>query len=454
MTDTPPRKPPASITSRLILWLTVGTSLLWSLAVGVSVTESYRELNEAFDRVLSESARRILPLATDDVLEHEQDDGKAIERFIAGRQASFSYQLTNASGRIILRSHDAPNAPYAGAAGPGFHTVGHYRLFTETDDTTGLSITVAETTDERWETVIASTRTMFLPLIGLIPLNGLLIWLTVRRGMRPVAALGSDISARSDRRLEPLDTSAVPPELQPIAQSVTQLLERLGLALAAERAFAANSAHELRTPIAGALAQTQRMLAGTTVPDDRRRIRDLEATLKRLATLAEKLLQLSRIDAGLGAVDQPANLLPVVDLVIADCARGLDDPDQIRITRATDTSLTAAIDLDAFAIALRNLIDNALKHGPVDGKVDVLIEPGGLVRVINAGAIVPPDRLASLTRRFVRGQTRSLGAGLGLSIVETIARQSGATLSLQSPPPGRAEGFEAQLRLPHAMSAG
>jgi len=437
----------ASLTAQLIMWLVIGTTVLWCLAVATSVAVSYRELNEAFDRILAEAARRILPLAADDAIEHEQGDAQAIDRFIEGRRAYFSYQLTDTSGRVVLRSHDAPRAPYQAATQMGFQTVGHYRLFTEADEASGLTITVAETTAERWESVIGVTETMFLPLVGLIPLNGLIIWWAVRRSMSPVAKLSADISKRSDQHLEPLETSHVPSELRSMADAVARLMERLKAALDAERAFAANSAHELRTPIAGALAQTQRLLAELRGTDDRRRVRDLEATLKRLAALTEKLLQLSRVDAGLGLTDHPVDLMSAFDLVVDDFKRRIDDPGRLTVTKVPNAPIIAAIDLDAFAIALRNLIDNALKHGLPEGLVEVILEPGGIVRVINGGPAVPADRLAALTHRFVRGETRSAGAGLGLSIVETIMRQTGSRLTLLSPAMGRDDGFEARLEI-------
>lgn len=435
----------ASLTARLIIWLVVATTVLWSVAVATSVAVSYHELNEAFDRLLAESARRILPLASDDALEHEVDDAYAIDRFIEGRQTYFSYQLSNSKGRVVLRSHDAPRVPYAVTTKPGFQTVGHFRLFTETDDVTGLTITVAETTKERWETVMRTTKAMFLPLVGLIPLNILAIWLSVRRSMTPVARLSAEILTRGGQHLEPLETSGVPTELKPMVDAVARLMERLKAAIEAERAFAANSAHELRTPIAGALAQTQRLLADLQSPDDRRRARDLEATLKRLAALAEKLLQLSRVEAGLGLTDHSVDLMPVLDLVIDDFRRQIDGPERINVIKSLNASIVAPIDLDAFAITLRNLIDNAVHHGPREGTIDVIVEAGGVVRIVNGGPLVPPDQLRQLTRRFIRGETRSAGSGLGLSIVETIMAQTESTLTLRSPATGHNDGFEARI---------
>jgi two-component system OmpR family sensor kinase len=96
---------------------------------------------------------------------------------------------------------------------------------------------------------------------------------------------------------------------------------------------------------------------------------------------------------------------------------------------------------------VRNLIDNAANHGAAGGRIDVQVGPDGIIRVINGGPVVPPEVLAGLKRRFVRGETLSAGAGLGLAIAETIMTQTGGKLELFSPAPGRPDGFEARLML-------
>jgi two-component system, OmpR family, sensor kinase len=434
-----------SITARLIVGLTLGTTILWCGAAAYSTYVSRHELNEAFDRALEEAARRILPLAADDVLGHETDDGHAIQHFIEGSREYFSYQLRDSNGRIVLRAHDAPLEPFNGTPDPGFATRGRYRLFTNTDETTGLTITVAETTRGRQDAIFGAAKAMLWPLVLLIPLNILIIWLAVRDAMRPVLRLSRDIAVRGASNLAPLDMSDQPGELRPIAEAIAKLMERLRAALDAERAFAANSAHELRTPIAGALAQTQRLIAQTSDPKDRRRARELEGALKRLSALAEKLMQISRVDAGLSSGEREVDLIPALDLVVADCAHALDEPSRIRYVKPPGATLIARMDMDAFAIAVRNLIDNAVNHGALDGQVDVRVEPGGIVRIINEGPVVPSEALAKLKERFIRGQSRSAGSGLGLAIVETIVAQTGGALELFSPASERSEGFEARL---------
>jgi two-component system, OmpR family, sensor kinase len=141
-----------------------------------------------------------------------------------------------------------------------------------------------------------------------------------------------------------------------------------------------------------------------------------------------------------------------LDLVVSDCAKALDEPSRIRYVKSPGVKLVASMDMDAFAIAMRNLIDNAVNHGAREGQIDVQVTRGGVIRIINEGPIVPPDALRNLKERFVRWQSRSAGSGLGLAIVETISAQIGGNLELFSPAAGRTDGFEARLTLPSSQT--
>lgn len=442
-----PTRAPGSITRRLILTLTVATTLLWCAGAAYATFTSYHELNETFDDALRELALRLLPLAEDDVLEHEGDDSRAISRLMSDREALLNYQLYDRNGRVLLRARDAPDVPYLSASSPGFSTFGDFRLYSQTDPATGLTITVTEPLHSRLEALRGSLRAMLWPLIALVPLNVLAILLSVRTAMRPVNRLKDDIAVRGSANLAPLHVSDQPRELRPIADAVSRLIERLKVAIDAERAFAANSAHELRTPISGALAQTQRLIAEMKGNGLRRRAEEIETALKRLSRLSDKLIQLSRIDAGIALAGEETDLKPVLDLVVSDARARCARPERIAC-RCRVHSLVAPIDADAFAMALRNLIDNAVFHGPSDGRIEIFVEEGRIVRVLDEGPAVDPQILAELTKRFTRGRTQGAGAGLGLAIVETIMEQSGGSLTLISPPEGRVRGFEARLGLP------
>ncbi|MGC5198748.1 sensor histidine kinase, partial [Aphanothece microscopica] len=106
------------------------------------------------------------------------------------------------------------------------------------------------------------------------------------------------------------------------------------------------------------------------------------------------------------------------------------------------------LDPDAFGILLRNLIENALRHGEEAHPIEVTLSPEGLLTVANDGPVVPTETIARLTARFERGGSDREGSGLGLAIVAAIAERLGSELILQSPRPGHSRGFKAAVRLP------
>ncbi|HVW94138.1 MAG TPA: ATP-binding protein [Devosia sp.] len=438
-----------SITRRLIILLTVSTTLFWLAGALASSGILRQELNASSDGALVETARRLLPLTVDS-LEDRQDarDVREVHHFREAHERGLAYQVRDKSDRLLLKSDDAPANSFDPSAWSGFSEVGGFRVYSLGDAQSGLTIQVAEPMARRDQALLSNTLMLLLPLLLLIPLSIAGIWLAVRRGLAPLTTLQQEISARSSANLSAIAVDGLPAELTPIAGALNHLIDRVRLALDAERQFAANSAHELRTPIAGALAQTQRLIE--TARDEQARAdgRKIEATLRRLSDLAEKLMQLARADAGMAASEAPVEILPVLHLVLGDAALRTRPPREVRLTVAPGAEkVSARINVDALGIALRNLIDNALSHSPPNSTVEVELSAAGSVIIRNGGPAIAPEALGRLRHRFERGATRAQGSGLGLAIVDAMMKQAGGKLLLRSPAAGRSDGFEAELQL-------
>jgi two-component system OmpR family sensor kinase len=434
-----------SIARRLAILLALGTAASWIAAALIAGFVMERELNAAFDETLRQSALRLLPLAIHDMHEIGEGEERRVGPLGDDGEPTFSYYIRDRNGALIVLATDAANAVPNIRVPDGFSDFDGERLYSATDPQSGFGIVVVEQAGHRSQALRESVIALTLPLAGLLPLMALGIWFAVTRALRPVEQLRNDIAARDSRDLSPLSAAGHPKELAPIAEAVADLLQRLGLALEAERSFAASSAHELRTPIAGALAQTQRLLIELDYGPGRERLKEIETALRNLSNLANRLLQLSRLDAGFARSDGDRNLVPVLKFVVADLQAGEATAGQIRLDIADDAVLMAAINEDAFALAIRNLVQNARIHGAKNNIVEISADPGPRVRVVNAGPVVASDVLANLGQPFQRGATRASGSGLGLSIVRSIMEQTGGTMALHSPARGRDSGFEVVL---------
>lgn len=446
-----------SITSRLILSLLLVTGLFWAAAAYTTRTAFVHEIDEIVSDNLRATTRRMMPLVVHSLQPGEaedRDDGQMLELSdemdsLGGETDNFlAFEVRNASGNVILRSADADDFNLPSGLQPGFTTTHDFVAFTEQDHKTGLTLTVVEPGSHRAEAIAEATSTLLLPMLLLIPVIAGAIFLVVRLSLAPLKGLQRQIALRGGHNLTPLEAGRAPHELRPIADAVDRLMLRLRAALDAERVFAANSAHELRTPIAGALAQTQRLREEIGSGPAAARVAEVETTLKRLGDFAGKLLQLSRADAGLGQQAERQNMTPVVQALLQDFSRRQDMPADIRLESALAGDLMLGMDQDAFAIVLRNLLENAVLHGAPGRPVRLVIGPDWTLRVINEGPVVPAAQLAGLKERYQRGQTRAAGSGLGLAIADKILTQSGGSLTLLSPATGQADGFEAIVALP------
>lgn len=453
-----------SMTRRLILSLTLVMTFLWLLAVGLGLVVMEEELAEIFDGTLQDTAERLVPLVVDD-LEHQGmlegiDDGvpnAAPQQLQTGSSSGdreyLIYQVRDQSGRVLIRSHDAPEQAFETPLKAGFWKDQIYQFYTATNEAKTVFVQVADAFENREEALREGAMALFLPLLLLIPVSIIAIWLVVRRAVRPVGELRQEIETKDGGNMEPIDASMLPRELQPIAISVNLLMSRLRTALDAEREFTSNSAHELRTPIAGALAQTQMLIAELAAGPNRHRAGQIEASLTRLSHLAEKLLQLSRAEAGIGITDRSADLGQVLEMVVTDFWRGMSQPERLVLHRDHEAQLVGPFSEDAFAIVLRNLIENALVHGRSTEPVEVFLERDGLVRVVNGATALTENELVSIRRRFSRGKTEASGSGLGLSIVERLLGQMNGRLELISPATDRKDGFEARIYLTSPMQS-
>ncbi|TDQ38236.1 two-component system OmpR family sensor kinase [Thiopseudomonas denitrificans] len=310
-----------SLQSRLGVSLGILLLVLWAAAATMTALRVRSEINQVFDSALQETAQRILPLAVADIL--ERDDAGVTRRLAEfnTHDELITYLVRDAQGRILLRSHDADPAHFPAWNGNGFRQTGTHRLYNESTLQGSLRITVAEPLRHRQAMAQDVQISLGLPILIFIPVALLAIALAVRSSLAPLRQFRNKLAKRDEHDLSLLPIEDLPAEIAPVADTLNDLLGRLEAAFTAERNFAANAAHELRTPLAGAIAQVQRLHAETGETDTRQRAQDIERTLKRLTALSERLFQLARAEGGQLCRSQHADLRPVARLLTADLSR-------------------------------------------------------------------------------------------------------------------------------------
>jgi two-component system sensor histidine kinase QseC len=278
----------------------------------------------------------------------------------------------------------------------------------------------------------------------------LMVWLGVGRGLAPLGRLAREVSGRDPRSLDEIPTATVPSEVLPLVQALNRLFQRLGSAFLAQRRFTADAAHELRTPLAGVKTQAQ---VAMRAPDPAERQRALEQVLKGIARaghLVEQLLVLARIDReSTDIAFAHPDLHKIAVSVLSELspqalARGVD------LELDGDRGVPVRGSPDLLSILLRNLVDNAVRHTPPNGRVLVRVtreQVGALLTVQDNGPGIPPEQRERVFARFYRLDCAAgEGSGLGLSIVQRISALHGATISLQDGPGGA--GLAVEVRFP------
>jgi signal transduction histidine kinase len=266
------------------------------------------------------------------------------------------------------------------------------------------------------------------------------IFLLLRLVTRLQCGLSRALSRRSIDSLDPLHSDArVPEEIRPLVDALNDLLRRLNDASQAQRIFVADAAHELRTPLAALKLQLQAARRNGTLQGDGQVLERLEGRLNRIIHLAHQLLTMAREDANRAASVAPMSLRRLAETSMSDLsllaeARHID----LGLEAQGDASDDYAVlgDHHALGILLNNLIDNAIRHTPESGKVDVVLmrdERGVGLDVVDTGAGIAPEGPARVFDRFYRGAgAQGSGSGLGLAIASSIAARHRATLDVSN----------------------
>lgn len=417
-----------SLKQQLIVWLLGLLSVVGVLAGGVSFYLALQETNRLLDHELSEIARSV-------------DEGsqfpamQATFRTESEQEKKGDFVIQVWIGRQPCRS-SRPGFDLPRNGSPGFSDVmwhgSKWRVYTMLHR--DRTVQVSQADGIRFEMAIDSAARALLPVVALIPLSWLVVGVVVSRILRPLESVTAAAARRDALSLEPLPTKSVPKEVFPLIRAMNDLISRLCTALAAQRQFLSDAAHELRTPLSALELQIENLSRHDTREDLDNRIEEMRRGSRRASHLVRQLLKLSRYEAqAKPAVRSSVDLGAVVKACIADFVPLAGHRD-IDLGMVRDDAATIRANADDLRTLIGNLIDNAVRYTPRGGKVDISVTASAgeaRVSILDDGPGIAESALPRVFDRFFRAANNETeGSGIGLAIVKLIAEREAAEIAI------------------------
>lgn len=435
---TPPATRSRSIVRR-ILWMhvvAVGTvAILVPLSLYLLLVAETSSLHRGSMREQADAIAEHLTLRADG--RWQLDLPEALQDLYSEAYGRYIYAIVDGAGAVLFSSHNAdrpifPEAPED--TGPAFlqvqrpfTTISGTRVPKSVNEQT-VYVEVAENLSHR-DVLIDDIVSNFIPRVAWITVPILLLLLgiethVVRRVFRPVEEASQRAREISPRRTDiRLSLADIPSEIAPLVVAVNEALDRLDHGFRVQREFTADAAHELRTPIT--ILRTRIDTLGDAGLAEPLR-RDLE-TMTRVVT---QLLEMAEVE-NMAAGDEEADLRAVTADVIAFLVPLAIAEGRSIALSGVEAPVPVAGRGEVIARAIRNLIENAIRHTPAGTVVEVVVEADGSVQICDEGPGIDEAERELLFRRFWRrDRKRSGGAGLGLSIVQRIVELYGGSVTV------------------------
>ncbi|HEX9450479.1 MAG TPA: ATP-binding protein [Burkholderiales bacterium] len=431
-----------SIRRQLLVWL-LSTLVLAGLfaALGIYFTVE-DEFNELFDYEL----RQVALSFRDDSL--DSPVGPPVQ--IVDEEDDLVIQIWDRAGTLVYVSDALPVLPPRANAGlSSVSTPGtQWRVFNV--QLREHTIQVAQPKRVRHALAASAAVRILLPILFLFAALGVVIWVIIGKGLRPLKKVANAVEQRSASALQPLPDSDLPSEVQPLVTALNQLLGRLGNALEMRRTFIADAAHELRTPLTAVQLQIQLARRATTDEERDAAFAQLDEGVKRAIHLVQQLLTLARHEPELAERSSaPVELALLARQAVADHA-SIAEAKGIDLGVDGEQPVWISGDFEALRAMLGNLIDNSIRYIQRGGKVDVCVDTQNnqpVLTVTDNGPGIPAEFRERAFDRFFRHEgSQETGSGLGLAIVKNVVVRHRATVALESAEHER--GLRVMVRFP------
>jgi len=467
-----PARAKASLRTRLVRHVVGPLVLTWALGGVITLVLSSYFVAQAYDRALLDDAYAVASRVRDDA------QGQPSFHLSSREMGTLLFDQSESMYFAVLRDDGSLIAGHGGLQPPPLPVPTRYRfgyghlhgrdvrlVVLRRDPKDEFTVVMAQTTASRNQLLDRLLAYSALP--QLLLLIGIAWWLrrVIAEDLRPLAQLQEAVNRRDANDLTPLPDPATAQarsrEVEGLGSAINSLLARLAYSLNAQREFAGNVAHELRTPLAGIRAQAEYALAQDDPQAWRAQLQGILRSETRASRQVDQLLALARADEARTALqlrplaldelvrDVLLRYLPLTDAAGVDLgAVGLDTSTVVR----ADAGLVEGL--------LGNLLDNALRYGGTAAQPSITVAleagPAGVaLSVTDNGPGLSAEDRQRLPQRGAQGSAGhqlGLGAGLGLAIVSRYAELLGARFRLDPAPEG--SGLCARVVFPPASDSG
>jgi len=421
-----------SIRSYLLISLLATITAVTFLSLLQGYRSSLAKAEQLFDRRLENLAKIIV--------QANHDTKPRIEPPIPLNTPVF-FQIWSDKKELIAQSNNAPSyllqkeAFKAGYSNVNFNEF-RWRIYILNDKLFKRWIVTAERIDIRYALADNIVTAAILPTVLAIPLAGLIIWLVLGLGLKPLIELRQQLSQKKLNDLSPIKLDQTPEELQPLIKTSNELLQRLETAFLREQQFSADAAHELRTPISALKVQLHNLMLTSNL--QQHHIKPIKEGLERMGYVVEQILALYRHSQDQAKEQMKRlNLSSIVQGVIATEYSQIDAKQQ-QISLIGCDNATVRGNQFALESLLQNLILNASKYTPDKGQISVSVDIKGqdvLLCVEDSGPGIDEQYVDRVFERFYRvagdqHDSGVVGCGLGLAIVQHVVTMHHARISL------------------------
>lgn len=454
-----------SVRQRLVWGVFLSVGLSWVVIFLWSYHAAKREVAEWDDARLMQTAALLVRLDRTDLqrIGHVHIDARnELARLRDGLEydSDFAnrfvyFQVFEADNSLLAASKDFPPIASSGRTIGKIERISTnsttWLLYVMTDDTSGRRIALTEQVNTQSDLVSGAAARIAMPALIVLPLCMLLIWLNIGAALRPLEMLSKAVATRNSGNLRPILLGSTPSELGPVVESTNGLLERLSQSLAHERAFTADAAHQLKTPLAAIKVQAQLAQFSDDVDQRRLAVERVVLGVDRSSRLIEQLLLLARLDEdGRPAVSR-LNLFEVVSEAV-DSAQPNARAQNVHVELAGNESGEISANRLLVRSLIDNLLDNCLKHGGRSARIRVNVELHSnflTLGILDNGPGVSIEERSRLTDRFFRSSNaKTAGNGLGLSVASRIVAHCGGSIAFHSGINGQGLGVTVRFPLP------